>query len=188
MSVLCHGSHYWSIRGIWMTWHSCKVISLFAESLEGSHWALHPPFPFRDLYWQLCKSVGNFSIREGCCAVGRLPNSAVPILRSSYFGECRRVFEEIVAFTSKEMKHRAPDCIVTKKSMVAVLAHTLYIRPLRQLVQTVSEAFPSVLVRLSRNWRHLTAPLQIITTCADFLLAESQTTLWVTESPSLDFP
>lgn len=28
-----------------MSWHSCKVISLFAESVERSRWALHPPSP-----------------------------------------------------------------------------------------------------------------------------------------------
>lgn len=26
-----------------MSWHSCKVISLFADCVEGSRWALHPP-------------------------------------------------------------------------------------------------------------------------------------------------
>lgn len=47
-----------------MSWHSCKVISLFAESVEGPRWALHPHLPLRDLNWQLYVMGGDKEIHQ----------------------------------------------------------------------------------------------------------------------------
>lgn len=66
----------------------------------------------------------NFPIRD----CGLLCSWETSPFCSSFFallfsGERRRVFEEIVPFTSKEVKRRAPDRGVTKKPMVPVLKH-----------------------------------------------------------------
>lgn len=87
------------------------------------------------------------------------------LLHSAVQGEGGRVFEEIVVFTSQEMKRRASPTAHRQRNPWSPFLST-YIRPLthRQLVKTVSKGPLWVLAGLSGSCRLLTAPLQIITT------------------------
>lgn len=105
-----------------------KWLAFFAESVDGSRWALQslpPPQGLDSCVWQVGDKETFPKKRVRTCLPRRLLHSAAPALFPSFQV---RVFEEIVVLTSQEMKRRAPDRTVTKKSMVPVLKH-IYTHP-----------------------------------------------------------
>lgn len=97
-------------------------------------------------------------------------------------GEHGRVFKEIVGLTSQEMKYRAPDRAVTKKSMVPVLKH-MYAH------SCADSLYKQCLRHLPRYWQGslgAAASSQLVLRsstpyCGDFI------TLWFLEHSVLHF-
>lgn len=91
---------------------TCKVISLCAESGEGSRWALRAPLPPQGLeLTAVCdgQRQRNFPSREcGLLCLGNSSALHVPPLFPSFSGEGGGVFEEIAVFASQEMKRSQP--------------------------------------------------------------------------------
>lgn len=152
-----------------MSWHSCKVISLFVESVEGSRWALQDPLLLRDLNWQLCVTGGGkeTSPKRECGLLCRGYSSTLQFLTCSppFRGKVEEYLKRLWFSHHRKWNVEPPRLRIDKENPWSPFLST-YIRPLthRQLVKTVSKGPLWVLAGLSGSCRLLTAPLQIITT------------------------